>query len=443
VEYCTAGVTRRNLFAKKGFIMSIFDRLPADEAIPSLYPLLSSALQNDWEVIAEAKNANSLAAADLRPSLTLDTNFWLWIVDKAPSFWYDLPSEFKDDPSWVSAIGFFESKAMVQDVFDRFPHLAEDRGMWHTLLLQFSRPTLLFQFEEFYFDFPELVRDLAPIHIRLDRELMLEACAIHHGVLELLAPGFQEDLEFLLAIQTNSPMHLLMTMTHAAQRRHPALTVKAIGWYEDVIEADDIAPELWENLDIVKAYWKHGHLGEFHTQFSETLKENKRVGLLVAQCPLALESATSEALRSDKFFMTQVIRIDIHLLEKACGSLCRNFELNILAFGIEEEHNFPFPQSIGLAQRMLQDDQDGSELKFLRNVLSEAQEKIIRFEGFAQVFLYGFLDEHSPLFVLSNDKETSMGLMKMIYEFVGVPLVAEYPLLRQAVKSIRASLLED
>jgi hypothetical protein len=59
------------------------------------------------------------------------------------------------------------------------------------------------------------------------------------------------------------------------------------------------------------------------------------------------------------------------------------------------------------------------------------------------VFLYGFLDEHSPIFVLSNRKETSMGLKKMIYEFVGVPLVAEYPLLRRAVKSIRASLLDN
>lgn len=444
VEYCTAGVTRRNLFAKRGFIMSIFDRLPAYEAIPSLYPLLSSTLQNDWDVIAAAKNANSLAAADLPFSLTLDTSFWMWIVGKAPSFWYDLPNEFKDDPAWVKAIGFFRSKAMVQDVFDRFPLLAADRGMWHTLLLQFERPEIRLALEEFYYEYPELVRDLAPIHIRLDRELMLGACAIHRGVLELLAPGFQEDLEFLQAIQTNFPMFLLEEMTHAAQRRYPALTVKAIGWYEDVIEADDIAPELWENLDIVEAYWEHGYLGEFHTQFPETLKDNKRVGLLVAQyCPLALESATSEALRGDKVFMTQVISIDTRLLEKACGSLCRNFDLNVLAFGIEEEHDFPFPQHRGLAPRMLEDDQDGSRLKFLRNVLSEAQEKIVRFEGFAQVFLYGFLDEHSPIFVLSNRKETSMGLKKMIYEFVGVPLVAEYPLLRRAVKSIRASLLDN
>ena len=159
------------------WLVQLRDHLPREvvhvlgHALVALHPrnLQTGKHRGSSALIAAAKNANSLAAADLPFSLTLDTSFWMWIVGKAPSFWYDLPNEFKDDPAWVKAIGFFRSKAMVQDVFDRFPLLAADRGMWHTLLLQFERPEIRLALEEFYYEYPELVRDLAPIHTAPNR----------------------------------------------------------------------------------------------------------------------------------------------------------------------------------------------------------------------------------------------------------------------------------
>jgi len=178
MHYCASGPTRDRLFGDKAFMLDLFGAVPEltykpiirENYHPEWYRWLSPELKMDLDIIAAAKNAGCANASDLPLSLIANREFWIHIIGKAKMFWYDLPEEFRNDSSFVRVMDFFADREMVEDVFEQFPLLSQNRDIWLTMIMgQSCFPN------DLYDVLPELIRN-APRSIRLNRDLMLHAC---------------------------------------------------------------------------------------------------------------------------------------------------------------------------------------------------------------------------------------------------------------------------
>jgi len=238
-------------------------------------------------------------------------------------FWYDLPTEFEDDLSFVLVMDFFVDQEMVQAVFERFPIISQDREIWLNMIIVESN------YENMYDALPNWIRD-APRLIRRDRDLLLHACKYTHLVMHELDRIFQEDREFTEAIVEEFEHFALTSIPKAAQVLYPELVIKAISSYDEIPEHDDIADGLWSNLDVVEAYFRKE--GRYHFHFPEALKNNKDFGRLVARFwSDNFEEATTVALRSDKSFMMEAVAETSYLFFDAYGPLRRDFDIAVAA----------------------------------------------------------------------------------------------------------------
>jgi len=458
IYHCTSEATRRRLGTDRTFMLGLFCGLPpaSNRGDPVLYRMLAEDLKVDHEIIAAALKCECLSLPDLPHPLASDRAFWLAMIKRDSTFWYSLPTNFENDFDFVRAIGdeLLKNLHMLEDVFDRFPLLADDRSIWVKIISpDFSASSR-------YVDWMHtVIRDSAPQTIKNDRELMFCACKLFPYILEILPREFQQDRGFVEAVVEILPDEIrygppLASIPPHVQLLYPDLVVKAIrkmarnGWL-DAYGAEEVAPELWSNLEICKAWLNcEGYgSGPLPPQFPRPMKDNEEFGLLAAKHlgrfnldSTEFSNATSEALRSNKSFMMKAVQANCCTFNACHGRLRRDFDLAVTAFSCAT-----------YGQRLFEfywwnDDRNAAESDFLRGILNKAEEKVNAHEGFVAGLLCGMSKYAGPdcrLPMLANDAETSLALQRMIAVLLDVPMGKDLRILRQAVGNMNAGLAED
>ena len=176
------------------------------------------------------------------------------------------------------------------------------------------------------------------------------------------------------------------------------------------------------------------------------MKDNAECGLIVAKQLLAPDNifysylfreATSVALRSNKVFMTQAVKINSFVFTEAAGGLRRDIDLALVACGgaggsrlVKENHLFD-----NMGKNAYND-----ELNFLQTVFLNAKSKVTDHDGFTKGFLLG-MSNHAGrdcnLSMLANGAETSLALKKKIAEYVGVANGKQLHMLQNAVENLK------
>ena len=255
--------------------------------------------------------------------------------------------------------------------------------------------------------------------------------------MKALPTQFQEDREFVEAVVEKAPYSTLVDLIpYNIQRLFPDLVVKAITTMDALFGREDqLAPELWSNLEVCKA-WFSCRFVDVPSRLPQSMKDNQELGLVIAKSDHenhVFRVATSDAIRSNKSFMTKAVQSNALRFNEAHVSLRHDFELAVTAFGCESWRNL-------VASGYLQDDRNRN---FLRRVLNDAQEKVYAHERFVAGLLFGMSNSAGPgcrLRMIANDAETSLALKRTIASFLGVPMGKELSILRQAVGNIREEL---
>lgn len=231
-------------------------------------------------------------------------------------------------------IAEFNSK-LANDVLHRFPCLARKTNVWEVV---FETLTI---FDE---QFTNLIRQHAPDGLRHDNEFMTSVIQYYTGAFELLTPDQRNDRNILQA--AFSDPFALEWIPDAIQFRNPDLVAKNLLSFEerareklggelgDVIAAS-VAASLWSrpDLPVIKPWFKAG--GDFHSRFPSSVRENEECGFIVAEhsrFPWQFQSATTDALRGDKSFMTKAAKLNGNTFRYARGSLACDVEVATFAF---------------------------------------------------------------------------------------------------------------
>jgi Domain of unknown function (DUF4116) len=423
VLYCEPGPTYRRLGGDKSFMLDIFDRLTSRE--PRIWEMLAPYLKHNSDIVVAAQASQSLVLSDAPHALTSDPAFWMDVIMRDSSLWFALPEGYKVDPSFALSIKTFASQELVSAVFDRFPCLRSDRDVWTTIIDSTKGDDFL----------PDLIGGHAPDQIRLDKVLMLCACKKNAAVLQLLSTPLQQDREIIEAVVKGS-IEALVYIPFDSQRLYPDLIVKAIsnmstrggGDFDHTEYIDQIAVDLWTNVDVTRAWLKGFPLNL--DQFPQ-MRHSKEFGLLVAEHRPQDFDELSEALRSDKEFMMQAVEINCLTLLGAAGGLDRDFDLAEAAFGAT------YHAQCVVGDFLLCCSVD--TVVFLRAHLRQAQHELSVHDGFVKGLLCGMSVDagaecHLPM--LERGAETSLAWKKLIAKYVGVPTGSKLRVLRRVAENL-------
>ena len=359
-----------------------------------------------------ANRCGSLSFSDISAELSNAPGFWLDMIRRDSSFWFGLPVTFKRDPAFAHAIEDFESVLLVKAVFQHVPALLLDRSVWLKIIASKLKGDDHEDDVVYISQLRIIFRDHLPAQLRLDRELLLRACRRQGDVLLELDPTFGEDRDFVrAAIESDygSPLH---AMSVNAQCLHPDLVIEAIS-ITRLFNSSRVAPELWSNLKVWKAWADRG--ASFHSNYPDDWKSSPEFGLLVLKCSSnnianAFMEATIETLRSNKFFMLKAVELEAEVLVCARGGLQHDFDVVMAAFGSEE------CPTRRLANNLLLSDQWDAERPFLRRILNQAEQYLEAHDGFTKAFVHGmtaFAGASCRLSKLGNDKHTCCRCLQM------------------------------
>jgi len=452
ILHCAPGPIQQSLLRDKDFLLDIFSRWPRWNTEfrgrgVELYNKLLGELKLDHDIVIHAYLMECLAVSDFPTELTGDREFWMKLIKQDSSVWSKLPEEYARDPTFARAILWFEEKQLFEDVVRRFPFLLEERTFWSTVIESGC------EIEEILID---LLHEHLPERFLRDKELMLAGCRCEPAVLQLLPVELQQDRDLFEAVIGPNPRYIppepkpdaLKYIPKSVQVIYPNLTVQAIS---NLIEGDGsvsfhgvtdshvalVAESLWENLQIWEAWFEIG--GELHSHFPETMKDNREFGLLVAKHHQGFETAASVALRSDKAYMMKAVETDCTLFIAAHGRMRKDFDLAVLACSdVNYAELVECIEWAGLVDPEAADQSD-RDLAFLRSVRAKAKAKVEAHGGFTEAFVYGMTDFagsgcHLPLLV--RDKETCLGLKRLIADFLDVPTGKEVLKLRRVVENL-------
>jgi len=418
---------------KKEIVLDVFESGRGGD----LYNMLPEHLKIDHDIAIQAYRVDFLSLSEFPTQLRSDRGFWMKLIEHDLLAWSELPEKYAQDPAFARATSrWFESREIFEDVLSRFPFLLGERSFWYSLIEggRMDEDTVM-----------DLLRELSPQRILRDKELMLIACQNNFEVLQVLPLELQQDrdiLEAAIGPDRNDPpepkIGALQYIPKTVQVLYPDLTAKALSCVWDP-EIDMVAESLWQDLEIWKAWFKID--GEFHSHFPETMKDNREFGLLVARyCPYGdcFATATSESLRSDKAYMMKAVKIDADLFYDACESLRRDFGFAVVACSSNDHALSEYIEEANFRDYYSADRID-ADLAFLRSVRAKAESKVEAYVGFTEAFVYGMTDLaglgcHLPILV--RDKETSLGLKKLIADFLDVPAGKEVSTLRRVVANL-------
>lgn len=422
-----ASSCQRKLGKDKDFIMDIFSRWPAGTpGEQSLYKQLAKTLKHDRDVIVAAHKDGNLSFEDLPAELKGDPEFWLDVIKRDSSIWRALPESFETDSSFARVIDCFCDDELVAEVFARFPFLANSRDMWLPIIS--SRDCLALH---------HVIETHAPEQIRRDKDLMVFACEKEHWVISSLSEELQTDRAVVEASVRGGGYMALHAIPHSTQCLYPDLVIEALGnckdddAWDEFMDSDGsvLADSLWANVEVAGAWFTNG--GPAHSRLPDSTKNDADFGLALASAIAGdpwpdydylvyrteqFRDNTSVELRKNEDFMMQAVAINGLLFFEAVGSLRRDVDLAIVAYGGNEDLlNFQFEER----------DYDATyndEIRFLKRVRKVARSKVKNHQGFVEGFLPG-MSSHAgnncQLPMLVKGPETTLAFKKLIAEFVG------------------------
>lgn len=244
---------------------------------------------------------------ELPEEFQTDEAFLMKHINKQPEFWLSLPDHLKNDIRFAMAIDYSNHvrTSTFQAIAQRFP---SNRELWKKYIIN-----------GVYLD-TEILRSKAGITIRSDRELMLQACSCKPYNLQAVHESLKVDKNFLDQLLETAP-HALQYVTHEAQRQFPELVKNnfrplfrdAKSRYVSSWIFDKIAPEFWNDRQLVVAWFKEG--GPFLECMPKAWRDDREIFLLLAEHNITeyreeyLFLHASKRLLKDKAFARTVIEL--------------------------------------------------------------------------------------------------------------------------------------
>jgi len=343
-DLSVSGDIWKKLGDDKAFVLNSFCRIGCRHPNSERYRSLSQRLKRDLDIIIAAKRAASLDVSDLISELYSSQNFWAEIIQRNSSFWYDLPESFRRDPLFARSIACFRKEKMVNDVFEEFPFLAQERNIWCSIIgsVKVAKERIVAEDWGFFEDndpgdfgdgmafeaLPNLLRK-APTSILADRTLMLKACSTKCCVIEELGSELQIDREFVEAIVSDPSKDAVHYFPKSAQRLFPDLMIRCIQQYPYSVGENSIVEDLWTNLDVMEAFVQH----EPKAQILQP-PDAIHVG---HTCARRFGAAATADHRNNKVYMLRAVQIHCFLWVYLSDNLRNDLDLACAAFGSEDE----------------------------------------------------------------------------------------------------------
>lgn len=393
-------------------------------------------LRADHEVSFQAYMLGMITSTDV-PFLNRD--FFLGKLRKGELLWRDLPESLRTDPEFgSSAITSSDSdtcNALVVDIFKAVPTLREDYEVWEKLVeCDFRHGSLLVFLLHFQ-------RPRPPRRITSDRDLMMRACLNDYRVLKVIDESLRSDREFIDLV-LNNDARALPYVSLDLMRRSPEYIVK---WFKPFAEKllDDVhgldsrriihelalalsEAEFWSQHDAGVAWFGAGL--PLCSEVPRVLTEDRETMLLIASNCMPKYRRDSFRfmpllLRADKSFMTKVLEHDPTLFEFASHQLQQDNELALLTFST-------IPRDY--ANLYVRKCRYNGQSAFLERLRVTIERKLELYETFVRTFLFGSLNDDSPLACLNQGIETSIHYKRLVAQYLDVPTGRELKILRRA-----------
>jgi hypothetical protein len=191
----------------------------------------------------------------------------------------------------------------------------------------------------------------APVAIRSDRSIMVEACMHDITILRLVDITLNQKQDFVEAVLAANPRGIEF-LAQEAQLLFPELVARSFDPRFVEIESNPshaaklelyvglftkLSPDIWTNRDVVKAWFLAGgpFLGD---RFSTDWKCDKEIFWWIAKgrdlgyCGHSFQKHATADILGDKEFMLQVVGCNHSLFQYASPQLHLDFDLAVLFF---------------------------------------------------------------------------------------------------------------
>lgn len=427
-RYCLPGHTKDDCLSDRSFLLerlatyapnellriskSCFDDLSADRNV--LLSMLDGGL--DWVHVPECWQNDEAFVAEA--------------VQRNPKLFLEIAEHFQE--IYKIAFGVIQ----VENVDAEIPLLATEMCP----MLLSDRDAMLAIAKNQQIDVVMETLRYSPIDIRGDKEIMLEAVKNDPRMFEFVSDDLTEDRDIVIAAVRRTPSALHM-LNEDFQRANPDIVVSAIresGENDFYTILDDVAIELWENYDVVRAWLSMG--GEWLDWIDSSFNLDEDLLLIVARENWEdFWEAASPELRSNKGFMLKAVAIESRLIDAAEDGLRHDYDLALLA--ISQSHlpvGYYFNDE-GNFSSVVVDEHDGDawfieDFEFLVSFTQNVRKRIEEHDTFRDVVVANIYkaDPSSTISVLNQGPETIKSHARLFSAFLGLPDEKEVDMLRRA-----------
>jgi len=384
---------------------------------------------------------------DLPEALEQNRGFLVEAVRANPATWWTLPEPFDKDWTLVQEAIVDDattspattkndnvsiaSHELACGIMERFPVLRDNKSFWSKLMESRVR------------DLPELIHMWAPPSLCADPEMMLRASICNVECLRYLDVSLFEERSFVESLLTEIEWEErlpLLFIPFETQLRWPDLVIRSFSKMKSKQSfeagASWVAPDLWRDRSVTKAWFKAG--GPFVDYlFPSSWKEDEELFLLLSQhckSPRASFRLASPALKHSKTFMLQVVVYCPELLRYASHKLQRDFDVIVAALASTESNTDAILDFARNAFSVLARRNRG--LDFIDSIDARVQQKLEAHATFTNVILPAMQDDTSTLSALDQVHETAKSYTRTIAAYLDAPEEKELPTLRKALEKL-------
>lgn len=422
----------------KEFILYIFRQSKDTCRVDStgLWNKLSFEWQCDSDVALAGLTHNFVKACDLPEVLRYDEDFLMTAIAENSNVWCHLPLDCKSEVKFSKAIRCFKSRALAWGVLEQLPELCEDVDIWNTII-----------FKSKVDEWESLFVEKAGPNLRSNDKFMLKVCVAFIEVVKLIGDPLLQNRNFIKALLQKNPA-ALGELSHATQERHRDLVSAC---FPDIIEfffegviilrmqrflLENLSPVLRDNRRFMESWFLAG--GLFSQALPSDWKNDKEMFLLIAahgsrEISKVSFFHASLDLKNDKEFMLQVVRHQPWLFLRAGPDLTSDYDLALEALGGPDADEEFVDFYVNREQ--------STRSAFLPKLVKTVDEKLDAHDNFVKTFLVAMKYEQAnssdcAIPLLDQGAETSLGLKKLVAEFLGVPTGKELKFLRRAQENL-------
>lgn len=188
---------RTKLCGQKQFMLNIFQGLWCWDSrnkvrYPELYQWLSAELKVDRDIIEAAAQVGCLDTDDIPEEQRTSKSLWLYLLSQHGYLFHILPQEMETDIELVMAIREHQDFDFVANIFQRLPHLQDDRDFWMNMINPRTQCDCFASN-----DLGDVLEHLAPDWVLHDKELMLRAVELDPWTTEKMPPIMTDDRDLV------------------------------------------------------------------------------------------------------------------------------------------------------------------------------------------------------------------------------------------------------